>query len=412
VLVTHFPKVLQAVFRWADRYCSRPQLAHLRWLVLALVMGGRRAKLVHVAQATAFGRHRTSVGHFLSRAEWDAVSVLSTATLRTLRRMKPVGGEELCLIIDDTRNGKRAKRMQAVSKIWDHCQQRFVRGHIAVTAALLFRGVVLPWKIQLWLPAEYCRAEGLPYRKMTEMAAAMVGALEPPKGMRVRVLFDAFYLCPTLTNACAARGWKWFSVASKNRTLKRSGPGKSGKLRDLGPGALKYRSRRVRMKRSRGWRWMQITAMDGSLSKLGPVRIVFSKRPGDRWKNLLAIATNDTARDPRQIVAIYEKRWSIEVLFKELQGTLGLGEYQMQKRQGIERHLHVVCLTHLVLTHHSLTAVGAQARKANTTVSLPPVSERLSALREEIRRDHVTRFANRIKNRRTRRRVREYLLAA
>ena len=157
---------------------------------------------------------------------------------------------------------------------------------------------------------------------------------------------------------------------------------------------------------------MKLSAVDGRLSKIGDVRVVFSKRPGDPWKKIVAIATNETSLDERTIVSIYEKRWSIEVLFKELRGTLGLDAYQMQTLRGIERHLHVVCLTHLTLTHHSLSAAGAQARKANTTVPLPPLPQRREALREEVRTEQITRFVNRIKHKNIRRRVRDYLLAS
>ena len=70
--------------------------------------------------------------------------------------------------------------MARVSKIWDHKQQRFVRGHVVLTTAVMFRGVVLPWRVELWKP------KGLPgpprYRKLTDMAAAMVKAFDPPEG--------------------------------------------------------------------------------------------------------------------------------------------------------------------------------------------------------------------------------------
>lgn len=99
-------------------------------------------------------------------------------------------------------------------------------------------------------------------------------------------------------------------------------------------------------------------------------------------------------------------------MFKELKGTLGLSEYQVQTRQGIERHLHVSGLAHLALTHHSLRAVGAQAKQANKDVPLPRFQERLEALRRDVRRDNVERLVKRIRHAKTRRRVREHLLAA
>ena len=165
------------------------------------------------------------------------------------------------------------------------------------------------------------------------------------------------------------------------------------------------------MKRARGWRWLRIATVVGRLKKIGTVRVVFSKRPRDPWKNLVAIATNETRLSAREVVANYERRWAIEVLFKELKGTLGLGEYQMQTRQGIERHLHLSGLAHLALTHHSLRTVGAQAKQANTDVPLPRFHERLEAVRVEARRHRGGRFVNRIRHKKVRNRVREYLLA-
>lgn len=81
--------------------------------------------------------------------------------------------------------------------------------------------------------------------------------------------------------------------------------------------------------------------MDGSLNKIGHVRIVFSKRPGDPSKNVVAFATNETHLAAREIVSIDERRWAIEVLFMEPKGSFGLGSYQMLARQGIVCHLHL-----------------------------------------------------------------------
>jgi hypothetical protein len=110
------------------------------------------------------------------------------------------------LILDDNRIPKRGRKMDWVSKLWDHKQQTFVRGHIALTAAVLFRGVVLPWRVELWKPKGLRGHPGTRYRKLTDMAAALVDAFAPPAGVKVRVLFDAFYLCPHVARACEGKG--------------------------------------------------------------------------------------------------------------------------------------------------------------------------------------------------------------
>ena len=296
--------------------------------------------------------------------------------------------------------------MDDISKLWDHSHQRFANGHTVIVCAIRFRGITLPWCLEVWQARKWA---GRKYRKVTEIAAELIRDFEPPRGVKVRVLFDAFYLCPTVTNACKSRGFTWFSVASKNRKLTRD-RGRSGTLKSLARGIVKHRGRRVRLKRDAGWRWMKIASADGRLRKIGEVRIVFSKRPRDTWKKVLAVATNECKRSAREIISIYEKRWMIEVMFKELRSELGLAEYRMQKRKGIRRHLHLVCLAHLVLTHHSLKSVGAQAKKAKH-IPLPKFRERILNFRMEIERDQIDAFIRKIPNKKTKTMVRQFLLA-
>ncbi len=123
----------------------------------------------------------------------------------------------------------------------------------------------------------------------------------------------------------------------------------------------------------------------------------------------MAVATNELERAPREVIAIYEKRWNIEVLFKELRSELGLGDYQMLKRKGIRRHLHLVCLAHLLLTHHSMKAAGAQACQKKE-IPLPRFRERITTLRQQIRHDQIMSFTRGIKQKRIRQRVREHLM--
>ena len=88
----------------------------------------------------------------------------------------------------------------------------------------------------------------------------------------------------------------------------------------------------------------------GCLARTGDVRLVFSKRPRSSWKSLVVFATNETKLTARAIVSIYEKRWSIEVLFKEQRGDLGLGDYQVLSQDAIQRHLHLCGLADLLPT--------------------------------------------------------------
>ena len=69
----------------------------------------------------------------------------------------------------------------------------------------------------------------------------------------------------------------------------------------------------------------------------------------------------------------------------------------MQSWVGITRYLHTVCLAHITLTHHALTAVGAQAKTANQDISLPGITQRLADFREASKRHRIEKLRRRSK---------------
>jgi SRSO17 transposase len=411
VIITRLPSFLQRFFAPMRACLSKPQFSHLWSLVLAVAINLRDTKLVHLSALTPASGHRTRRGAFLSHSDWDAPALVERAACDLLRSMKPRADEVIYLILDDNRIAKRGSKMAWVSKIWDHKQHRFVRGHIVLFAVILFRGVVLPWRVELRKPKGHAGPQR--YRKLTDMAAAMVRSFVPPaQGMKVRVLFDAFYLCPTVTRACESSGFTFFSVAARNRCITTDNH-KRRKIAALMPGVIRHRGRNVRMRRSRGKHaTLRIAAVDGHLSRIGRVRMVVSKRPRGPWKKCIAIVTNETGLRARQIVEIYERRWLIEVLFKELAQDLGLGDYQMLQTDGIVHHLHVCCLAHQLLTHQSIEGLGAQARKANRQVEMPPMSQRLVELRSRTARDQILRLVKGDQHARLRKKLCNYLIAA
>jgi hypothetical protein len=409
MIIDRCPALVQGFFRPFKLRLSKAQYAHLWALVVALAINLRRANVLCLSELLPESGHRTSHGGFLGRSDWDSAALVEMTAANLLLGMKPRPGEVLHLLLDDTRMLKRGKKMGLLSKIWDHKEQKFGRGHVALAGVMDFRGVVLPWRMELWKPRKAVGKAA--YVKLTDMAAAMIRDFQPPAGVKVRVLFDAFYLCPAVTQACQGRGFTWFSVASKNRTF--TSGGKRRKIGRLAKGRLRHKGKAVPMDRSGKRRVsLRITACDGQLARIGPVRMVLSKRPHDRWKNLVAIVTDETGLSDWEIVCIYEKRWSIEVLFKELKEQLGLGDYQVISQEAILKHLHLVCLAHLLLTHRAMEGVGEKARTALTDVPLPTMKHRLEALRRDVKNEQIQRLFRRKPNAGVFRRLKTYLLAA
>jgi SRSO17 transposase len=388
--IRKLPTFLKPFFQSLCLELTRPQYAHLWSLILAMALNLRTCKLVHLSRLLPFSTHRTRHGAFLASDGFDSPRLLRDTVARLIKRFKPLPGETIELILDDHRIAKRGRKMERLSKIWDHKEQKFVHGHIVLFAAICFRGVVMPLRLHLWKPKGQ---SGPRYRKLTDLAAQMVSEFEVPKGLKVRVLFDAFYLSPVVVKACEKRGFAWFSVAAKNRCFRREGEkGRGRKIGNLAPGLLRHHGRMVHMKRSRGIAKLKITSLDGHLSRIGPARMVISKRPHETWKSTIAIVTNAPGMDARAIVAAYERRWNIEVMFKDLEQSLGLGDYQMLHERAIVNHLHLVCLAHLMLTHHAMDGVGAKAITSNKEVRLPSVEQRIETLRKAHRDERIRKL--------------------
>lgn len=196
-----------------------------------------------------------------------------------------------------------------------------------------------------------------------------------------------------VVKACEKRRFSWFSVASKNRCFCRQGiKGKGKNIVDLMPGLIRHHGRFVHMKRSRGSARLRIAMLDGVLSRIGPVRMVVSKRPHETWRSTIAIVTNCLDMDARAILAAYERRWNIEVMFKDLEQSLGLGDYQMLHERAIVNHLHLVCVAHLMLTHHAIDGVGEKALASNKEVRLPSVGQRIESLRKAHRDERIRKM--------------------
>ena len=66
--------------------------------------------------------------------------------------------------------------------------------------------------------------------------------------------------------------------------------------------------------------------------------------------NTKIIVTNLPGVTARQVIAIYQRRWPVEIIFKELKSGLGLGEHQVTKKENrVENSLGVAIIAYLFL---------------------------------------------------------------
>jgi SRSO17 transposase len=411
-----FPPFGKRFFRQARKMVGSCHFGHFWRLVIAIASVHGRRNLSRIRDFIKEDEIRTrqAISHFLTRADWDASELLRQAALDKLRELGWKAGDTLHAILDDTQKRKRGKRMDAVCRLFLHAEKVYAKGHTIVACALVYRGVIIPYAVRLWANKAYCNGpqhlaqgeEPVKFRKLTEMAGNMVAALTLPSPGKVVVLFDSFYLCPAVIRACEARGFRYAGVVKKNRNFFPDGRARDKrKLSRYGANVLQRDGRNVTV----GGKKHRLAERVGQLSKAGRVKLVFSRRP--RESAWIAIATNETRWGAKTVLSHYLIRWGIEVLFKMSKQYLGLGDYQVLRYRAVERYLHLVLITYLLLTHLALHEPDVQAaiKDHHSPLRLPSIPQLQQTLRDMLLQDVLQRLEKHRNQRGIARKIKEIL---
>ena len=386
VTIDRIPSNARAFFRPLRQRFSQAAWDHFWGLVLAICVS-HGTTIERLAALLRHSTHRTNHGEFYWRSHWDESAVVQAIALDTLKRLRRKRDRRVFFIIDDTQTLKRAKKMDAVGKLFHHATGKYGQGHTIFKVCLYYRGVTIPWGSWIYIKKEHAKPLKQPFHKLTELAASAIRQASIPAHFKVTVLFDAFYLCPRVVSVCRERHWHFIGVGKANRSftvgsIKR-------KLGRYGRNLLRRRVQCCAIKGLRKRRLYRLTARVGRLSKLGAVKVVFSRRHGER--SMVALVTDQLGISAKRIVADYLKRWSIELLIKDEKQHLGLGDYRVLRYQAVVRHLHLVDIAYACLTHVGLKAARAQGQqqRAKDALRLEPISQLKERMRQMLWQEAV-----------------------
>ena len=386
ITIGKIPQKVQSFFKPTRNALSAHIYTYYCNLVMAICIS-HRSTIQRLVNLLRNSTHRTNHGEFLWRSNFDEADVVQMNAKWMLKKLYQKGCKQCMLIIDDTQTIKRAKKMQAVGKIHHHATGKYHNGHTILKACLFYRGITIPLGIWLYVKKEHAKELNIPFKKLTELAGQIVLDADIADKFDVTVLFDAFYLCPAVVNACKERKWTYIGVSKSNRWLTvNSVKHKIGKFgRNILNRAGKWYSIRGLVKTSS----YKLVQRIGTMNKLGVVKVVFSKRRND--KTVIALVTNNIDLSMKKIVSRYLKRWAIEVMIKEQKQHLGLGDYRVWRYRAIVRHLCLVDSAYACLTHVGIDDQHAQGNKNNTKdmLSLPPISQLKARMHQIVWRQEV-----------------------
>ncbi len=362
--------------------CWRPALTapgFERFLVLfagwVVTAGTHAVTEALVMTAVAGLTHHEAFHRFFSRGTWDPDTV-GRLLFHKLLPLVPQG-RPIPAVIDDTLAPKKGPHVFGIASHIDAVRSTknrkvFSFGHCWVVLSILVklpfssRAWALPVLFRLYRSKKECAQAGDECRRKTQLAREMVDLLAGWVGERViHLTGDVAYCCDTLTaglpinvlltgamrldavlhapldpNAATARGRprKKGNLLPKPRTLAENVavPWESceadlnGKLR-----VVQFKAFTGLWHRACGARLLKIVVvrcLDGTI----PFRVFFSM---------------DTTLTVPELLGVYSRRWSIEVLFRELKQLFGFADSSARKKAAVLRVAPFVglCYTTLVL---------------------------------------------------------------
>ena len=137
----------------------------------------------------------------------------------------------------------------------------------------------VPRPLRLWASKGYCEKskksnnnhEHVDFKKLTELTAEVItsiGEVEAIDVSKVIVLFDRFYLCDVVANACKNNGFTYIGAVKENRNFFPDGrPHDKRKMGKYTKNVLDREGRWVSISQSRespttGWRNWMVTSFD------------------------------------------------------------------------------------------------------------------------------------------------------
>jgi Transposase DDE domain len=382
------PLALDKFFRPLERHVHWNHCRYFRLLVVAVACMWGRRNVANLYRSLDVEHHRTRFTHFFLVERWDPAAALRQKAQELLLALPPQPGDTISLMIDASKKAKRGSQMDAGAKMKDPVIDASIRGHQYVWAILAYRAHVIPVGIRLYVKKEHGPALGLPFCKTTELAAQLIREFQAPTSMKVMVLFDAYYLCHTVVQACRDKGYHFASTLKSNRCRYKQG----WRLKAGRDGHNLFRRRRttplVRARPSGSVRYRDVDAGWLQVSTLGLWPLVFSRKGAAR--KILGLVTDDPELSAAELIPTYEKRWAVELFFKDSKQLLGLGHYQHRSDRAAVTHLHLVCFAYALLTHLRMTRHGAQGQRTRKRAAEWSIATAQDQLRGRLRDDLVT----------------------
>ena len=347
LFVTHIFKKLPVIFRDSHK-------RSLIWFVLLIAMGVGDFKLTNMAQSASVYTKEWRFRRFLSAGYWSLHAILIWLVDEIVKAFPKPSDLTVYLIGDGSKKEKRSKKNP-------YMQKGKIRTGAAWFFGIRFCVLMMSWNnFRIPVDFEILYPKGhKKYRNENKLFRAMLERFTAPSwAKKVVVLCDAGYASTENFQYIISRGESelkktginWYFCFSIAKTVKFE-DGRS--LKDLSRHLKKecYRKHFISGTNSGRKKCYWTFSKTVRLRDVGEVTIVLSKKRRNCGpKNIKVIVTNLPNPSEKTVLEIYQKRFLIEVLFRELKSGMGLGKQQVTKNEKrIENSIGCSILAYLLI---------------------------------------------------------------
>jgi len=352
VKLTYLPAYCRGIFNGIPVVWKARHLLLLHWIVFlqASVPGKKTVK--ELCRWSPFHIGEWSVRRFYGATYWTFSIVLELFSREVMACLTPPEDNVLYFLADGSHANKTGKKNDLVQKGRKSSKKPWFRGIKFIVCAVCWNNYRIPVGFSLVLPKDHPQ-----YRKENELFREMLLNFQPPEWAEtILVLGDCAYASKDNMKAVKKRNREqqhrdWFFLFAIARTWKTAA---GHHLKDLVidlPEDQYHRTLIPSLSDPKKRKTFWIHGKKLSLRHIGDVALVFSKkRPNLSPKKTRLFVTNLPDVTPRQVISLYQRRWAVEIIFKELKSCLGLGDAQITGNEDkAEKAMGMAVLAYLFL---------------------------------------------------------------
>jgi hypothetical protein len=337
-------------------------LAETQWTVSGLSRG--------ISRPDGDAKSRRAYDYFFGGADWSATNLAQCHIEYVFEQLQVGTGDDVLLHVDDTFAGKTGDATDGVAELYNPAEGELEQGNKFVTSCIQVGDVYVPYLARMYIPEDLSPNFEKPFKKKTEIAVEdIITPLQLPVGAALTVVFDSAYYGGKRVATIQEQGHDVICRYKSSNHVSPLGEVWSQRVDEFSS-TLEYEPTTITVRGNE--KTYRVASEIVEIEDVGPVKIVASKTDDGTTRYYLS---TDLGRSAAEILELVEHRWNIETLHQESDKKFGFKQYQLERKEAIERYIQLVFLAWTLVTFAERANVAFWEERGGLSVRLDHAKE-------------------------------------